>query len=251
MKYTNNERPIVADKTAQVRRLRETGVVLLVMSSILRRFGVPRHNAQVGFTLSQVPAAIILLVAGLLSCFLGYRLFRGLLALYGFAGGAYLVSLFVDGLETWVGVTAIIGGGVAGALLLLTVYLAGLALLGASLGAMAISLFWMPASGDAEVWVVVGACLVGAVSAVVLQRYVIIVGTSFGGAWTAVVGTLALSGDAEAVAVAGGDLSQIYPVAPASGQVSFAVGWFGLALVSALVQLRATSASRKRPSTDD
>ena len=222
-----------------------------VISSILRRFGVPRHNARVTFTLSQAPAAIILLAAGLLSCFLGYRLFRGLLALYGFAGGAYLVSLFVGGLETWAGVASVIGGGVAGALLLLTVYLAGVALLGAALGAMAVRLFWMPATGDAEGWIVVVACLVGAVTAVVLQRYVIIVGTSFGGAWTAVVGTLALSGDAEAMAVAGGDLSQIYPVAAASGKVSFAVGWFGLALVSALVQLRATSASRRRSSTDD
>ena len=203
------------------------------------------------FTLSQLPAAIILLAAGLLSCFLGYSLFRGLLALYGFAGGAYLASLFVDGLETWVGVASVIGGGVAGALLLLIVYLAGVALLGASLGAMAVSLFWMPASGDAEVWLVVVACLVGAVAAVVLQRYVIIVGTSFSGAWTAVVGTLALSGNAEAMAVTSGDLSKIYPVAPASGQVSFAVGWGGLALVSALVLLRATSASRKRRSTDD
>ena len=124
MKYTNNGRPIVTNKTDQVRRLGETGVVVPVISSILRRFGVRRHNAQVTFTLSQVPAAIILLAAGLLSCFLGYRLFRGLLALYGFAGAAYLASLFVDGLETWVGVAVVIGGGLAGALLLLTVYLA-------------------------------------------------------------------------------------------------------------------------------
>ena len=200
--------------------------------------------------LSQIPAAIILLAAGLLACFMGYRLFRWLLGIYGFAVGAYLTSLFVGALAHWVGVAAIVGGGLAGAALLLLVYLAGVAILGSGLGVLAVSLFWTPPSGDAEPWVVIVACLVGAIAAVSLRRYVIIVSTSFGGAWTALVGALALAGNAEASAAAGGDLWRVYPMAPANGQVLFAIGWCGLGLLAALVQLRASSSARTRRRTD-
>jgi hypothetical protein len=202
------------------------------------------------FLSSQIPAAIILLGAGLLACFMGYRLFRWLLGIYGFIGGAYLTSLFVVTLDPWLAAAAIVGGGLAGAVALLVAYLAGVAILGAGLGALAVSLFWTQPNGDTEAWVVVVACLVGAIAAVSLQRYVIIIGTSFGGAWTALVGALALGGHAEASAAAGGDLSQLYPMASANGQVPFAIGWFGLGLLAALVQLRATSLARKRRKTD-
>ena len=198
------------------------------------------------FVSSPVPAAIILLAAGLMACFLGYRLFRWLLAIYGFVAGAYLTSLFVGTLEPWVAAAAIVGGGLAGALLLLVAYLAGLALLGAGLGALAISLFWTPQNGDPEPWVVVVVCLVGAIATVSLQRYVIIASTAFGGAWTALVGGLALGGNAVAMAAASGDVWRIYPMAPADGQVPFAVGWCGLGLLAAWVQVRATSPARAR-----
>jgi hypothetical protein len=99
--------------------------------------------------------------------------------------------------------------------------------------------------------VVVVACLVGAIAAVTLQRYVIIVSTSFGGAWTALVGALALGGHADALAAASGDPWLLYPMAPANGQVPFALGWFGLGLLAALVQLRGSSAARRRADDDD
>ena len=35
------------------------------------------------------------------------------------------------------------------------------------------------------------------------------------------------------------------------GQVPFAIGWFGLGLLAALVQLHATSSARKRRKSDD
>ena len=182
---------------------------------------------------------------------MGYRLFRWLLGIYGFIGGAYVTSLFVDSLEPWLAAVSIVGGGLVGAVFLMLVYLAGVAILGAGLGAVAISMFWTPPTGEAEWWVIVIACLVGAIAAVSLRRYVIIVGTSFGGAWTALVGALALGGHAAAVAAAGGDMWQLYPMAPANGQVPFAIGWFGLGLFAALVQLRATSAGRYRRRTPD
>ncbi len=216
-------------------------------ASILRRSGAARHNAWVPFAASPLPAAFILLAVGLLASFQGYRLFRWLLAIYGFLGGAYIALQFVGDQGPWVATGVIGAGGLAGALLFLFVYLAGVAVLGAGLGALAVSLFWSPQTGDPAVWMVVVACLVGAVAAVSLQRYVIIVGTSFGGAWTALVGALALGGHTEALAAASGDLWHLYPMAPADGQVPFAVGWIGLGLAAALVQLRGSSAS---PSAD-
>ncbi len=217
----------------------------------MRRIGASRHNNRVLFASSPIPAAIILLAVGLLACFMGYRLFRWMLGIYGFVGGAYLTSLFVDALEPWAAAATIVGGGLAGAAVLLVVYLAGVAILGAGLGVLAVSLIWPPQNSDVAPWVVVVACLVGAIAAVSLRRYVIIVGTSFGGAWTALVGALALGGDAEALAAAGGDLWQVYPMAPANGQVPFAISWFGLGLLAALVQLRATSSGRTRRKRDD
>ena len=175
---------------------------------------------------------------------MGYRLFRWLLALYGFVGGAYLTSLFISTLSPWAAAAAIALGGLTGAAVLLVAYLAGVAILGAGLGALAVSLFWTPVNGEPAAWMVILACLVGAIAAVALQRYVIIVGTSFGGAWTALVGALALGGHSQALAVAGGDPWQVYPMAPANGQVPFAIGWFGLGLFAALMQLRATSSAR-------
>ena len=43
----------------------------------------------------QTPAAIILVLGGLLSCFAGYRVFRVVLGIYGFILGALLASSFM------------------------------------------------------------------------------------------------------------------------------------------------------------
>ena len=43
----------------------------------------------------QIPAAVILLAGGLVSCFAGYRLFRVVLSIYGFILGALLATSIV------------------------------------------------------------------------------------------------------------------------------------------------------------
>ena len=87
----------------------------------MRRYNASRHNTRMLLVSSQIPAAIILLAVGLLACFMGYRLFRWLLAIYGFVVGAYLTSLFIDALEPWAAAATVVGGGLAGAALLLLV----------------------------------------------------------------------------------------------------------------------------------
>ena len=198
------------------------------------------------FLSPQIAAALILLAAGLVACFLGYRLFRWLLVLYGFAGGAWVTSLFVGTLPAWTAAAVVIAGGLAGAAVLLVLYLAAVAAAGAGVGVLVLNLSWPPA-GEPEAWMVILACLVGASVAVVLQRYVIIAGTAFGGAWTALVGALALVGHPGARAVAGGDVWQMYPLAPARGQVQFAVGWLSLGLLAALWQLLGARSAKPPP----
>lgn len=194
-----------------------------------------------------VVAAIILLAAGLAACFLGYRLFRWLLVLYGFAGGAWVTSLFVGALSAWAAAAVVLVGGLAGAAVLLVLYLAAVAVAGAGAGVLILNLSRPPAGDEPEAWMVILASLVGASIAVMLQRGVIIVGTAFGGAWTALVGVLALVGHPGARAAAAGDLWQMYPLAPARGQVPFAVGWLSLGLLAALWQLLGTRPAKPPP----
>ena len=188
--------------------------------------------------------AIILLGGGLLACFLGYRLLRILLAVYGFVGGVIVATLFTAELETWVAVLVTIGGGLLGSLVAIAAYLAGVALAGAGLAAFVVNVVWAQFEGEPILWVVLAACLVGALVALTLRRFVIVVATSFAGAWTAIVGGLALAGNTAAVAAANGDVSQMYPLVPASGQMEFVLGWFGLGLLALLVQLRTLSRAR-------
>ena len=203
------------------------------------------------FLSPPVVAAIILLAGGLAACFLGYRLFRWLLVLYGFAGGAYVTSLFVGTLSPWVAALVVIVGGLAGAAVLLVLYLAAVAVAGAAVGVLVLNLAWSPPSGEPQAWMVILACLVGASIAVVLQRYVIILGTAFGGSWTALVGALALVGHPGARAVTGGDPWQMYPFGPARGQVAFAIGWLSLGLLAALWQLLGARSTRSPPPDAD
>lgn len=186
----------------------------------------------------HVPVAIILLGGGLLACFLGYRLLRTLLALYGFIGGVVIATMFVGQLETWLAIVATIAGGVAGSALAVMAYLAGVAVLGAGLGAVALNVAWSYRGGEPNVWVVLIACLVGALLTLAVRRYVLIIATSFGGAWTALVGGLALAGNSPAVAAVTGNVEQLPPVADVRTHLGFVLGWCGLGALAMLVQMR-------------
>src|SRR5918995_6644633 len=82
----------------------------------------------------QTPAAIVLLLGGLLACFAGYRVFRVVLAIYGFILGALLASSFMGTEQTWWMILAWIGGGLVGGLIFLVAYFARVALLRAGVG---------------------------------------------------------------------------------------------------------------------
>ena len=84
----------------------------------------------------QVPAAAILLAGGFLACFFGYRMFKVVLAVFGFIVGALAASSVFGGNQTTPMVLAALAGGIAGGALLLAAYFVGVALVGAGIGAL-------------------------------------------------------------------------------------------------------------------
>jgi hypothetical protein len=195
----------------------------------------------------QVPAAAILLAGGFLACFLGYRMFKVVLAVFGFIVGALAASSVFGGNQTTPMVIAALAGGIAGGALLLAAYFVGVALVGAGLGALLVNVIWMQVEGDPHPAVVIIFSVAGAVVATWLQRYVIILGTAFAGAWTMLVGGLAVMGDSGPLkAAAAGDLWVAYPLNPSADMRWLPWAWVALGAFGTLIQMRWTGGDRGR-----
>ena len=197
----------------------------------------------------ELPAAIVLVLGGALACFAGYRLFKLVLAIYGFIFGAMLASSMMAASNTVGMVVAALVGGLAGAVILVFAYFLGIALVGAGLGALVAHVGWAYArTGDPPATVVIVLAVLGAVGAMLLQRYVIVVSTAFGGAWTVLVGALAMTGDRAAAgaakAAATADVWILYPMTPAPGRRWVPVAWIALGLIGTAVQLSVTGRKR-------
>lgn len=194
----------------------------------------------------QTPAAVILLVGGVISCFAGYRVFRVVLGIYGFIIGALFASGLAGPENTFWMIAAALAGGVVGALILIAAYFVGVALLGAGIGALAASLIWAALGKDPGAVVVILFSIAGALGALALQRYVIIGATGFGGAWTIIVGALALTGNRMTVdAAARSNVWLAYPTHPAPGNYWILLVWLALGVTGVIVQLSITAKGRK------
>jgi hypothetical protein len=193
----------------------------------------------------QTPAAIIMLGGGLLACFAGYRVFRVVLAIYGFILGALLASSFMGAEQTGLMIVAWIVGGVVGALILLVAYFAGVALLGAGMGAAAAHLIWAAFHAEPAIVVLIVFSIAGALGALALQRYVIIVATAFGGAQTALIGAAALMGDPAAARAATNAVYRVYPLDPLPNTYWDAAAAIVLGFLGVIVQLAVTAKGKK------
>jgi hypothetical protein len=195
----------------------------------------------------QTPAAIVLLLGGLISCFAGYRVFRVVLGIYGFILGALFASGAMGTEHTmWMIVAALVGG-VVGALILIAAYFVGVALLGAGIGALAASLIWASLGREPGALVVILFSIAGALGALALQRYVIVGATAFGGAWTIIVGALALTGTRVTLdAAARNNVWLAYPMNPAPGQYWVLLVWVALGVAGVIVQLMITGNAKKK-----
>ena len=177
------------------------------------------------------PAAVILVIGGLLTCFAGYRLFRLVLGINGFILGVIVALSLTWTSGIWTLVMAAVVGGVVGALLMMF----GVGLIGAGLSAIALHLIWhLLALGDPPTLVLVIVCVVGALAAMWVERWVVVIGTSIIGAGTLLVGASALMGDPKSLAAASaGDVWVIYPF---SGGWKHTLLWFAIAIAGAVVQ---------------
>lgn len=194
----------------------------------------------------QTPAAVILLVGGLLACFAGYRIFRVVLGIYGFILGALLATSIVGGDGTLWTIVAAIGGGLVGAALLIAAYFIGVALIGAGIGAMLVNLASAWWGGEPHVAVVVIVAILGALGALSLQRYVIIGATAFGGAQTVVVGGSAIMGNRAAAEAAARTVYSVYPLDPLPATSMDAVVALVLGIAGLVVQVFITANGKKR-----
>src|SRR2546425_6396267 len=90
----------------------------------------------------QPAAAIVLVIGGAIACFAGYRLFRIVLAIYGFFIGAMLASSVMASSNAFGMVIAAVVGGLVGSIALFFAYFVGIALVGAGLGALVSHFGW-------------------------------------------------------------------------------------------------------------
>jgi hypothetical protein len=187
-------------------------------------------------------AAGVLVAAGAVACFAGYRLFRIVLGIFGFIIGAMLASSMMGISNTAGMLVAALAGGVLGAVVLMFGYFAGIALVGAGTGALIAHLVWGHVRpGDPPVGVVIALAIGGAIASMFVQRYVIVAATAFVGAWTLLVGALAVAGDRGA---SGGKLASdvwiLYPTTPSPGHEWMPIAWVVIGVIGMAVQLGIT-----------
>ncbi|MGV3518815.1 TM7S3/TM198-like domain-containing protein [Luteitalea sp.] len=187
----------------------------------------------------HVPAAVLFLVGGVLSCFLGQRTFRIVLGLYGFVVGVLVAGSLIGPADTTRDLLMLIGGGVGGAVALVLAYFIGVALIGAAFAALAVHAVAAQFGSGPPAMLVIACTIAGALIALSVQRYVIVVGTAFGGAWLLVMGALGLW-HRESVTGLGTAASgwQAYPLRPAPGESWVLILWLLLAVAGLVAQLR-------------
>ncbi len=189
----------------------------------------------------------MLLAGGVISCFFGYRLFRTVLAIFGFVLGGMLASSVFGVSNTTMMLVAWVLGGLVGAFILIFAYFLGVALAGAAIGAAVANVMFSIGNRDPRALIVILFSITGAIAAMYLQRYFIIVFTAFGGAWTMIVGAMALVGDRTALkAATSGDVWVAYPLNPAPGQRWVPIVWIVLSLIGAAVQVGITGGEKGR-----
>jgi hypothetical protein len=194
----------------------------------------------------ETPTAVVLVLAGALSCFAGYRFFRTVLGVFGFILGAMVASSIMGVSNSMGMIIAAIAGGIVGAVICMLGYFVGVALIGAGMGTTIAHAVWGALrTGDPPWQLIILASVAGALGAMWLQRYVMIVGTAFAGSWTIILGGTALAGERVAAkAAAAADPWILYPLNPLPGSRWIYAAWIALGLVGTGVQMAVTAKKR-------
>jgi hypothetical protein len=200
--------------------------------------------------LPAIPLSIIVIAAGVLVCFFGYRLLKVVLGLVGFAAGAVAaggLSMLIAPENSTALIVAAAIGGAAGAAVLVWAFYVGIFLVGAAAGLVAggVAAHWL--DGAAEVAAYVGLALVGGALALKAQRVMLGVSTAILGAAAIVAGGLVTLIGSEATL----DLADRVVDGGAPGPAGWIAGlcWVLLSAVGMGVQLgtkEAKNAKKKR-----
>ncbi len=149
-------------------------------------------------TLGSGVVTLVTLVSiglGLLNCFLGYRIFKFMLGVYGFVLGAIaglVLARLVTDLQGWGLVLPAFIGGVVGAGLMVLLYLVGVFVVGAAAGVLLVSAIGVGLDVTMPTAVVIIVAVAAGIIALILQKVVIVVSTALSGAWAAVMGGVSL-----------------------------------------------------------
>lgn len=129
-------------------------------------------------------------VAGVVYCFLGYRIFKYVLGITGFVVGcigSWILVYHLTGQSVFASMVCVIGGAI-GAVLMGILYLVGVFLLGALLGGVSASVFFAFTENPPEISILIIAAVLSGILAVMLRKFMIIMATAFVGAWVTVIG---------------------------------------------------------------
>ena len=143
--------------------------------------------------------ALVSIGLGVVYCFFGYRIFRIILGILGFIGGASVaaaVAFDIFGREQVVLIVAGLVGGIIGAVLMVVLYFIGIFLLGAWLGSLLGVLLTGGGGSTVETVIILVLAVIGGVAAVMLQKLMIILSTALSGAWAIVSGVFHIVGGA-------------------------------------------------------
>lgn len=197
--------------------------------------------------------ALVSIVVGALVCFVGYRIHKAILAMFGFAVGAlvgYGIGQIYLELDTVLAMLVAVVGGVIGGGLFVLLYYVGIFGLGAVAGyvtGLAWAVTFDMGSGDAAGLVL---ALIFGVIALVLHKVVIVLTTAVWGAARMVAGIAYLVGGGFSPLALLSDPGRL----EASGQLTLLlVGWGVLSVAGVLTQYRVTGKGdyRRRKGDDE
>ena len=136
----------------------------------------------------------VVLTVGAVQCFLGYRLIKPVLAVFGFLIGAAIPGLITYYLLSLEGSTVIISGlvgGLFGALLAVLMHYVAIFMMGFTLGTilgyLLASVFGLVGESPMSIMMAILG-LAGAILSIIYRRWVIIAATSFIGSFSFIIG---------------------------------------------------------------
>lgn len=142
---------------------------------------------------STAAFAVLTVIFGAISCFWGYRLFRFVLGVLGFFGGAYLagsIAVHFKGEFGLVAIIAAIAGGLLGAMIVSALYPVAVFVAGALAGWIAGTMIIGAVGRPLHYLILIALAVGGGLLALSFERFIIIVSTAFSGSWGIVSGLL-------------------------------------------------------------